>query len=270
MRLRNCSKDMDSTGFWRILGRMRQMWSKDKGVRERGSKIRCLEEKKMKKMTVNVRRHSISDKTTGEKDYPISWQGLDMAFQRGTALVIPKGGLHIYSSPKLRAIQTAFAVSQGAYFSAMQSQVTEGSVDKEFYSQYDPEIKKDVSLDSMAGYISIPDIKKKFGSMPLDDAVNLVLRESPEAVEIAGSQISMLVDRCAAEHREGLVEMVTHSPNVESGLMFYLKQAGIEVKDIKDIGGAARECDHFSLNISVEDSGVYKVEKVLYKGQEMM
>jgi len=225
----------------------------------------------MKKITVNVRRHSISDKSTGRKDYPISKEGSELAEKEGKKIIVPEGGIQLYASPKLRAIQTANFIHHGAcltYKKMLEERgycsYYAGEVAVKFFRN---RIKKNDLLDSMAGYITkISDVKKLFDSMPLDDGVNLILNDDPEAVERAGREIREFIDYAASKSEDGsLVEGITHGAKLESGLISLL---GIPVKDIAELGGAARECDHFSLELSVEESGVYKVEKALYKGQE--
>jgi len=243
----------------------------------------------MKKVTVNVRRHSISDKTTGEKDYPISQEGQELAFEEGRKIIIPCGGLSLYASPKKRAVQTAVALSHGAYAAEVERKISEDIRNGNFGAKYclGSYIKVDHNLDSMVSRITkVPNVKEVFSSMPLDDAVNLILKEDPEAMEWAAGEVCSLIGDIAVTSTvngnadgDELVELVSHSPKVEAAILRMMtyeydptRRRRMCVPDIRieEIGGAFKETEYFSVEIEV-GNGTYRLRKLCNhnKGQEV-
>jgi hypothetical protein len=216
----------------------------------------------MRTITVNIRRHSLSNKKDAKKDYSISPEGWDLAVAKGREIVVPEGGIVAYASPKTRAQETARGVLFGAYqtnYQTRQINWNAGAVVR-------PE------LDSMAGYITkIPDVKAVFDSMPLDEGVNLILSEDPEAVKRAGNEILDLIvyaTRRALPYTEipVLADGTTHGAKVESGLINILSMMQVPVKDVKEIGGAFKETEHFSVELHQNEKNT-ALHKVSFRGE---
>lgn len=246
----------------------------------------------MKKLTVNVRRHSISDKTTGEKDYPISAEGINLALDQGKLLAVPEGGIQLYASPKKRAVETADFIGYGAMEAYIATLFREKKCGREEIIQkisevFNGSIQTSQCLDSMASYITkIPNVKEVFSSMPLDDAVNLVLREDPEVMEWAAGEVCRLIGDVAVTSivngnadRDELVELVSHSPKVEAALLRMMtydydptRRRRMYIPDVRieEVGGAFKETEFFSVEIEV-GNGTYRLCKLCNpnKGQEV-
>ena len=211
----------------------------------------------MKQIIVNIRRHSLSNKKDVKKDYSITPEGWDLAVEAGKQLIVPEGGIEAYASPKTRAEETAMGILFGAYQANPQRDVRWTRV-----------IQGVESLDSMASYITrIPDVKAVFDSMALDDGVNLVLNEDPEAVKKAARDIQDFITRYTKPiGKDYLVDGTTHGAKVESGLIGILRMMGIPVNDIREIGGAFKETEHFSVELHQNESNT-ALHKVSFRGE---
>lgn len=224
----------------------------------------------MTKLTINIRRHSLSNKQDSKKDYSISADGWDLAVEEGRKLFVPEGGIHAYAhleksgfayaSPKTRAIETARGVLFGAYQSNYKNhEINWAGADS---------IVKVGALDSMADLITeIPNVKNLFSSIPLDDAVSTIWKEDSEAMKKAGGTIDTFVRVVANMFYERpmgdkpvLVEAVSHSPKVDAGFVYLINNhvratgpyAGLgEVTDASQYGGAFKEAEYFSVEIAM-------------------
>lgn len=213
----------------------------------------------MQTITVNIRRHSISNKNDLKKDYSISQKGWDLAVNAGWQLEVPEGGIFGYASPKTRAQETERAVLFGAYQSNPARKI-----------DWNGQIQVMPELDTMVSYITrIPDIKAVFDSMPLDDGVNKIINEDPEAFARAGKEvmsfINAICDRYKASDSSVLADGVTHGAKVEAGLIALLK---LDIKDIRELGGACKETEGFSVKFVKDGESTLYVPSVVFKGQE--
>ena len=68
---------------------------------------------------------------------------------------------------------------------------------------------------------------------------------------------------------ETLIEGISHSPKVDAGLIAILREGvnGFDVKDIKEVGGALKETDFYSVDIDINPrfKNQYRINSVTYR-----
>lgn len=237
----------------------------------------------MSNIIVNIRKSPLPNRNDAKQDKSITKEGFNLAVEEGRELDVPKGGIFAYSSPLNCTKETAKAVLFGVYQTNYKNRKIAFADDIQIANE----------LDSMAGYIKIPNIKKVFSSMPLDDAVNLVIKEYPESMQRAGKEITYFILKYAKLHSDNysnehpiLIKGISHGPKVDAGLLYLMNEAIHEssivstrkielpfpkdklwpIKDVKEIGGALKEAEYFSVHIKYK-KGI-EIEKISFRRQD--